>query len=450
MIAAVTGAAVLLVPGEGRATEPPQLTNVHGCLGVSGFTCATLRVPLDHGGRVRGRLDLAVAVADTPQVPRRGFLLVVAPAQPGVPFAAQLAGKLAPVLRDYRLVLYDERGTGAGALQCPKLQAQIGRSPLLGPSTAEIVRSCAAAIGGRREFYGTDDVVRDMELLRRALRAERWTLDGISYGTYVAERYALAHPGRVRRLVLDSVVPHDESGMVLVPAMRRTATVLRLACRVAPKCQSDPAADLAAVVRARHNGTQLLHALVNLGLVDWSYRTPFDVPRLLHQARLGNSDGLNAMLMARPGGDMSADELSQGLLASKLCADLRWPWGNSSTPLAGRTQALRRAVKRLPLRALRPFDRATALGNGIVRTCLLWPPSPATPPPAPRARLPNIPVLLLAGDRDLITPIELARREATAAPRATLVVVAGAGHSVQFRAVSDAGKRAINRFLLAP
>jgi pimeloyl-ACP methyl ester carboxylesterase len=56
----------------------------------------------------------------------------------------------------------------------------------------------------------------------------------------------------------------------------------------------------------------------------------------------------------------------------------------------------------------------------------------------------------LAGDRDLVTPIELARYEAAGAPRATLVVVAGAGHSVQFRAVSDAGKRAINRFLLAP
>jgi pimeloyl-ACP methyl ester carboxylesterase len=146
---------------------------------------------------------------------------------------------------------------------------------------------------------------------------------------------------------------------------------------------------------------------------------------------------------------ISADELSRGLQASKFCADLRWPWGSAATPLAGRAEALRRAVERLPLRALWPFDRATALGNGFVRTCLLWPPSPVTPAPAPGARLPNIPILVLAGDGDLVTPIELARYEAASAPHATLVVVAGAGHAVQFRSVNDTGRRAINRFLLA-
>jgi pimeloyl-ACP methyl ester carboxylesterase len=452
MIAAVTGAAALLVPGEGRGrvTEPPHLTNVHECWGFSGFTCGTLSVPLDHSGRVAGRLDLAVAVADTPPEQRRGFLLVVAPGQPGVPVATLMAGKLAPVLSQYRLVLYDERGTGGGTLQCPQLQAQMGRS-LVRPPTAAAVRSCAAAIGTRRQFYGTDDVVADTEMLRRALNADRWTLDGISYGSYVAKRYALAHPSRVRRLVLDSVVPHDGSVLPLAPpSMRRAAAVLRLACRSGPRCVGDPAEDLAAVVRARHNGTALLDALVVLGWDDWTYRTSYDVPRLLHEARLGNGRGLKAMLAATArANSASADVLSRGLLASKICADLRWPWGNAAAPLAGRAEALRRAVKRLPLRAVWPFDRATVLGNGFIRTCLLWPPSAATPAPAPDARLPNIPVLVLAADRDLVTPIEMARHEAASAPRATLVVVAGAGHAVQFRAASDTGRRAINRFLLA-
>jgi pimeloyl-ACP methyl ester carboxylesterase len=221
MFAAVTGVAALLVLGEGhgRAAELPHLTSGHPCW-FTGFTCGTLSVPLDHSGRVAGRLDLPVAVADSPPVPRRGFLLVLVPGQPGVQFATRMAGKLAPVLREYRLVLYDERGTGGGALQCPQLQAQMGSS-LLRPPTAGAVRSCAAAIGTRRQFYGTDDVVADMELLRRALNADRWTLDGISYGSYVAERYAIAHPSRVRRLVLDSVVPHDGSVQLLAPSMRR-------------------------------------------------------------------------------------------------------------------------------------------------------------------------------------------------------------------------------------
>ena len=444
-IAAVTGAVVLLVPGEGRgrATEPPHLTNVHECW-FTGFTCGTLSVPLDHSGHVSGRLDLAVAVADSPQVPRRGFLLVVMPLQEGVAFATQMAGKLAPALREYRLVLYDRRGTGSGALQCPQLQAQMGDS-WLRPPTAGAVRSCAAAIGRRRQFYGTDDVVADMELLRQALLAGRWTLDGVSYGTLAAERYALAHPDRVRRLVLDSVVPHDGSFELLAPAMRRTGAVLRLACRTGPRCVGDPAEDLAAVVRARHNGTALLDTLVTLGLVDWSYRRLFDVPRLLHQARLGNRRPLEAMVAARPGN--GSTQLSQGLLASDFCADLRWPWGSSAAPLAGRAEALRRAVERLPLRAVWPFDRATARSNGLVRLCQLWPPTAATPAPAPGARLPNVPTLLLTGDRDLAAPIEWARHEAAAAPRAKLVVVAGAGS--QLCSISNARKRAINRFLIA-
>jgi pimeloyl-ACP methyl ester carboxylesterase len=56
---------------------------------------------------------------------------------------------------------------------------------------------------------------------------------------------------------------------------------------------------------------------------------------------------------------------------------------------------------------------------------------------------------VLAGDRDLVTPIELARYEAAGARRARLVVSAGAGHSVLFRGARPAGLRAVYRFLLA-
>lgn len=57
-------------------------------------------------------------------------------------------------------------------------------------------------------------------------------------------------------------------------------------------------------------------------------------------------------------------------------------------------------------------------------------------------------MLLLAGSHDLSTPLEWARREAARIPGSSLVVVRGAGHSVQSRAVSDAGRAAVARFLL--
>jgi pimeloyl-ACP methyl ester carboxylesterase len=193
-----------------------------GTLHRAWFTGFTLSVPLDHSGRVASRLSLAVAVADSPPAPARGFLLVVLPLQGGVPFATQMAGKLAPVLRQYRLVLYDQRGTEGGALQCPQLQEEMGSSLLHRP-TAGAVRSCAAAIGTHRQFYGTDDVVADMELLRRALNADRWTLDGVCYGSYAAERYALAYPRQVRLRVAGRPFAGPSSGSRSAPCGRSTA-----------------------------------------------------------------------------------------------------------------------------------------------------------------------------------------------------------------------------------
>jgi len=92
-----------------------------------------------------------------------------------------------------------------------------------------------------------------------------------------------------------------------------------------------------------------------------------------------------------------------------------------------------------------PFDRATLSGNGIVRQCLPWSPTPPTPLPHGTIR---VPTLLVAGSHDLSTPLEWARREAARIPGSRLVVVPGAGHSVQSRAASDAGRVAVARFLL--
>ena len=62
--------------------------------------------------------------------------------------------------------------------------------------------------------------------------------------------------------------------------------------------------------------------------------------------------------------------------------------------------------------------------------------------------LPGDSILFLAGDHDLSTPLEWARQEAARAPRGKLVVVPGAGHSVQTRARNLSGRRAVEAFLL--
>src|SRR5262249_8073196 len=136
--------------------------------------------------------------------------------------------------------------------------------------------------------------------------------------------------------------------------------------------------------------------------------------------------------------------LDQGLHASALCADWRYPWGTSAAPLAGRVAELRRAVARLKPRDLFPYDRRTALDNGFIRQCLPWAPTPSTPLDAGKLQ---VPTLLVNGNHDLSTPLEWARQELKLAPRGKLVVVPGAGHSVQSRADSDVGRRAVAAFL---
>ena len=58
-----------------------------------------------------------------------------------------------------------------------------------------------------------------------------------------------------------------------------------------------------------------------------------------------------------------------------------------------------------------------------------------------------MPVLLLAGERDLSTPLAWAREEAAKAPDGRLVIVPRVGHSVQTRAENPLVRGILSRFL---
>ena len=433
-----------------RAQQPPagpapRLTVAHPCDTAKGFTCSTLVVALDHSGRTPGDLRLAVSAADNADAPK-GVLVALTggPGQGGVDFVPRSRVRMRALLHDYRLVMFDQRGTGAAALRCPALQRAVGTSDLTVPPPGS-VEACARTLGPGRRFYSTADTVADLEALRVALGADKLTLDGVSYGTFVAERYAMAHPDRVAKLVLDSVVPAAGLDGLEVDGLRETARVLRVVCR-AEHCPGDPAADLAAVVRARHDGVG--GPVIDDTLVALSVGAPSfpGVLAALREARAGHVQHLERLVrVVRRAQRAPAQVLSQGLHAATLCADTRSPWGGASAPLAGREAALSKAAAAAPDPA--PYDRATIVGNGYAQLCLRWPPTPA--PPAPHmGDLPPVPTLLLAGDRDLSTPLPWAREQAAHTPQGRLVVVHGAGHSVQSRAPGGEGRRAAQRFLL--
>jgi pimeloyl-ACP methyl ester carboxylesterase len=457
-IAACSGVTTAAPP---RPEQLMRLSHPHPCPGAKGFTCSTLTVPLDHSGHLPGRLGLQVAAADNVSA-RRGVLLLLTggPGQPGVPFAARLASRLAPALHDYRLVMVDQRGTGRfGAINCPALQAAVGSSDITVPPPGA-VRRCAAIIGASRRFYTTRDTVADIEMLRQALGASTMVVDGISYGTFVAEHYALAYPHGVSKLVLDSVLPQadpDHTDAFYLAGLRAVGRVLRLACRARPVCGFDPASDVAWLVRHHGDGVKIFDMLVTYEFIDPTYRNPSppgvphgfgDAVGALHTARHGHPAHLDQLIkgLSQAGGNPA--EFSSGLHAATFCTDLRFPWGSDAVPPSRRQGPLARVAAGLTTRQVWPFDAETAAGNGIMQTCLHWPSTPPAPAAPPQSMLPAIPTLLLAGDHDLSTPLEWAREEAARAPRGELVIVHGAAHSIQSREPGHQGRDALFAFLL--
>ncbi|MDN3358082.1 alpha/beta fold hydrolase [Actinomadura sp. DC4] len=457
-LAACLGGPVSSAGASPHASAAPRLADPHPCPDQPGYTCSTLTVPLDHRGRVPGTLDLQVATADNAGAPKGTLLFLTGgPGQPGVPFIGRIAGQRLPdVGRQYRFVTLDQRGTGEfGALDCPGLQAQVGSSDIAAPTPAAI-KECSGILGDRKGLYGTEQTVADYETLRQALGVNKMVVDGVSYGSFTAARYAAAHPSHVRKVVLDSVLPHvdpqADDGLYLV-GLHAEARVLRDACTTAPACGFDPADDLAWVVRHRSDadGVRIFDTMVSYEFADPTYRDADalpggqgDIVGALHAARHGDPARLDAIIaLFKPGGDDLAS-YSSGLHIDAFCSDGAFPWGTSAAPLAGRPARLDRALRRIDASRFWPYTRATSAGSGFVQECLRWRSRPSAEPPA---RLPGVPVLLVNGDHDLSTPMEWAFEEARHAPDAKVVIVKGASHSIQNRELGHAGRDAVTAFL---
>ena len=449
-LAAALGSAAT---ADARPGGTPRLANPHPCPGQPGFTCSTLTVPFDHTGRHPGTLDLQVATADNADAPKGVLLFLTGgPGQGGVRTISRIAKQRLPeVAKDYRIVMLDQRGTGEfGALRCPGLQAQMGSSDIATP-TSGAVAECAGILGDTAPLYSTDQTVADFDLLRQALGVPKMVVDGVSYGSFTAARYAIAHPRNVGKIVLDSVLPHHSTtdASLYLTGLTAEARVLRSACAVAPACGFDPADELAWVVRHRSvaDGVRIFDLIVTYEFVDPTYRSPDggDLIGALHAARGGDPSLLDELLVAYASGGDDPTSFSSGLHAATLCADQRFPWGTASTPVGVRRPLLDLVARALPARATWPYTTDVAVQQGFIQSCLTWPAERANSNPA--GRLPDVPTLLLNGDRDLSTPVEWAQEEAAVAPGGQLVVVPGESHSIQNRERGHAGRDALIAFL---
>jgi pimeloyl-ACP methyl ester carboxylesterase len=420
------------------------------CSARSGaLECATVNVPLDRSGVTPGTVSLHVERLGAAGTPRGVMFLIAGGPGQGSAGTFDLASN-GSQFRDqfpgYTLVAFDQRGTGrSGVLRCPELQADPSASPA---REQALVAKCATEIGSSRSFYSTRDHADDIDAVRQALGVDKIALWGTSYGTQLSVAYALTYPTHVQRLLLDSVAdaagrdPFSLDDLQQMPkglaslcsgGLCRAATpnfvgeVVTLANRLAARPLTGKVPKPGGGTRTvTVSGVDLLSGAVldsdlNAGLAA-------ELPAAVHAALHGNPRPLLRLVeLDRETSVTSAEDLSMGLLAATVCDDGPFPW-QPETPLSQRQALLTAARNALAPGATGPFGKwATDIGPAAL--CLLWPPQ-ARRPGIGSGPLPDIPVLVLAGERDLRTPASNAAAIAARFPQGHLLTVPGVGHSV--------------------
>ncbi|MER7054377.1 alpha/beta hydrolase [Streptomyces sp. NPDC000351] len=183
--------------------------------------CASLTVPLDHARPDGKQITLALSRVPHTSEKYQGPLLVNpgGPGGSGLTLAGFVASSLpAEVAAQYDVIGFDPRGVGRSepALNCrpghfdPVRPDSLPTTPAVERANLARVKSFAESCGEKYAdvlpYIDTVGTARDMDAIRRAVGASRISYFGYSYGTYLGAVYAKLHPGRVRRLALDSVV----------------------------------------------------------------------------------------------------------------------------------------------------------------------------------------------------------------------------------------------------
>lgn len=333
------------------------------------------------------------------------------------------------LLREHRdVILVDQRGTGkSNLLQC-ELSDTNDTDVADTVARTEACRDQLATHADLR-FYTTTDAVRDLDAVRAAIGADRINLVGVSYGTRVAQQYALRHPEHTRSLVLDSVVPNT---LVLGNIWARNlddALALQFGrCSKDSACRAkvgDPRKELdklLATLRAKpptvqyrdatsgELKTETLNPEFVVGLVRMFAYMPAAasvLPVLIHDANQGRYDGM--MALSQMLFDSLRDGMAIGMQYSVVCSED-----------AGRIKS-------------EASDEGTVLGrlltNSMEAACKVWPKG-ELPADFNQPLRGAIPTLVLEGEFDPVTPPRYGEEVVKTLDNARLLVLRGQGHNV--------------------
>jgi pimeloyl-ACP methyl ester carboxylesterase len=444
-------AAALLAPATAAGS-----VDLGPCPGVEieGALCGSVAVPLDRAAPENGRtipIGFELYRHSDESQPSLGTIVALQGGPGGSSTSLRDLFRFAfGSLLDRRdLLLVDVRGTGeSGAIDCRDLQELFDDARL-----PDAVRACAAQLGDAADLYGVVDVADDLDAVRAALGIDRIDLYGVSYGTEIAEVYALRHGIHLRSLVLDSalgIVQRTDLFGFDREVGRASQHAVGLVCERSAMCSHNPGsaerrlAELA--TRLRHRPARGVARLFGFGL-----RVKVDEARLINVLQDGTGlleiDGAGYALrrgdrapLLRLGleslfasiGGAPPEEFSVGDFFAAFCTDASFPW-NASDSEAAREASWQAAFGELPEQTFAPFSvdawRRAEVGL-LLHGCVYWPaPRRALAPLVPPgATWPSVPVLVLAGDLDLRTPQASSEQVADLFPNGRLVRFANVAH----------------------
>jgi pimeloyl-ACP methyl ester carboxylesterase len=389
--------------------------------------------PASPGGR-----QITLAFARVPAISRRKqpdplFILAGGPGMAATTFYVSAAPVFTRIHRDRDIILLDQRGTGgSNPLNCAG-----GDDTLHQPSDSDITaetRRCLQDLSVKADVaqYTTSVAVNDLERLRQTLGYDRINLYGVSYGTRVAQHYLRRFPQHTRALVLDGVVPPELTfgadmaldaerslGRILARCARETA------CRARFGNPEQDYHDLWQALKTHGvtvkvdnpttgEATQLeftrFHLATVLRLSIYSSEPTALLPLLLHEtAQSKDFSPLAAqfLLLSRA----YIDAVAAGMNNTVACTEDLAFYDSRSTDRAQPDAA-----------RLENTFLGTAQLDGLLAVCKIWPRGPIDADfHAPLHS--NVPVLLLSGSDDPVTPpayAEEARRGLTNSLHITL------------------------------
>jgi pimeloyl-ACP methyl ester carboxylesterase len=416
------------------------------------FSCGYLTVPEN-----RARPDgptIRIAVARIPAAspsPRPDPIVWLTGGPGGTAIATANLTVAKGVNADRDVIFVDQRGTlhAQPSLVCPEIDAfqrdALGLSAT-DPATAEksdaATRACRDRLAGQGidlAAYDTTQNAADIAELRVALGIEQWNVRGVSYGSDLALQLLRDHPQGIRSVVLDSVVP-PQLNLIdgLWPNAATGYQALFDACAAQPPCAgafpnlhteftatvrrldeqpltapvTDPAGGAAIPVVI--DGYKLANLLNVLALNPGSLP---NAPAILHALAAGDpAPAANALLQTLSPPGLNGFGLQFGVVCREHTA--------FTNPAAMQAEA-KRALPDLP-------DRVLAAPPQVPRIfpdCGIWNTGRANPA-AGQPTSSDVPVLLLGGTLDGITPPGWAETAAASLTNSKVLLFPGAGHDV--------------------